>query len=135
MRSLILYPEELGMVSNRVVELIEPAIEAVAGDLTIAHILSGLYRGELAAWVAIEDQKIIAAAIYRIDDWRDGKRVNILALGSDKNTYRKWRDQFIGDFRSIANHFECKGIIAHGRKGYDRFFGAKPIYTAYELEV
>jgi hypothetical protein len=112
---------------------VQKAIESAPGDMTMEWAFNKVKEGEIGLLIAHESYVITAACLVRVDEWRDGKRLNVLALGGEK--MHKWADEMKAEATEVARSLDCVGIVAHGRKGFDRVFGAKPIATLYEMRL
>lgn len=116
--------------------MLRAAVDTVEDKYTTEAILRDVLAGNLGLWVAMEDDKIIAAFTTRIVVYPKRRALAIDWVGGTK--MKEWLPEALEMLGQYAADHDCKHIESIGRFGWERVLqrhGWHKEYAAYRVEV
>jgi hypothetical protein len=110
------------------------ALLKTGGDLTVGDLWQQARRGDAFLVLAIDDDRLYGASLWRPEVWQTGTKLRCLALyGSDMASW-------IGEMRAMAQKIakDCgaTSLLAEGRAGWAKIFpNARKLRVLYEETI
>jgi hypothetical protein len=119
---------EVSFVPYEVVDFAWPAAEGFfktalkssSGRFTTAEIRQGIEDGKMALWVALEDEKVVAALTTRVVEYASGRAMVIDWIGGEHHRMDEWFSKALNAFKGLARDNGCTHIESTGRIGWKK---------------
>jgi hypothetical protein len=115
---------------SQIADGLEHACRKTGGDLT-AHYLWTECRSGRAFLVVVSAETIIAASVWRFEQWTTGRKLRCLALyGVGMKDWLRPHRKLIEDLAKVGG---ATSLVTEGRKGFQRIFpAARVLRLLYE---
>ena len=135
-RAVLVEPKDLPQVWCRAAEFLGPACDASFGQETLGTVRQSLMNGIDGLFVVLDDDEIIGAVTYHVNDFDTGLRLLDIPMagGVDMDSQMP---AVIGMFKHLKSAFMCDRVRITGRKGWVRYmkqFGFVDTHYSVEME-
>ena len=114
---VLVEPDDIQYVWDEVAPLMDAALKHSEGELLTEDLVEHLDNDDLRLWVAMKDDKVIAAMITEIISYPRKKILRVITLaGKDMDL---WYD-FLPSVEGYALSKQCSALEAWARKGMTR---------------
>ena len=104
------------------------------GDLTVGELWQGCRAGHCFLFVVHDDQKVVAATVWKPELWRSGGKFRCLALYGVQMD--QWMPELHEKVKQAAINCGATSLVAEGREGWKRIFDkAKVLRVTYEERI
>lgn len=93
--------------------------------MTTDGLLRLLLSGMAALIVAVEDERILCAAVMERTDYPETSVGNVIVLAGERGTYRHHMDEITDYLESWCRAHGCGTISMLGRPGWSKFVGRR----------
>ncbi|MDP3971975.1 MAG: hypothetical protein Q8P61_03580 [Candidatus Nanopelagicales bacterium] len=112
----------------------EKACRKTGGSLDAPYLWAETRAGRAFLIVVSEDSAVIAASVWRFENWASGRKLNCLALHGRAMT--EWLQQHREFVTAMAKAGGATALVADGRVGWARTFpDAKLIRQTCEIQL
>jgi hypothetical protein len=121
---------------DRGLDLIAPAVERQAHNVSMKDIAQDIITGGSMMWVVHIGDTLVAAMTTCVVQHPRRKNLKIEFLGGSR--MNEWIDDGIATLAKIAKDAGLDALEADGRKGFEKIskgVNFTPIYTHYEMEL
>ena len=135
-RAILVEPKDLPQVWYRVAEFLGPACDVSFGQETLGTVRQSLMNGIDGLFVVLDDDEIIGAVTYHVNDFDTGLRLLDIPMAGGVDMESQM-PVVIGMFKHLKSAFMCDRVRITGRKGWVRYmkqFGFVDTHYSVEME-
>ena len=135
-RAILVEPKDLPQVWCRVAEFLGPACDVSFGQETLGTVRQSLMNGIDGLFVVLDDDEIIGAVTYHVNDFDTGLRLLDIPMAGGVDMESQM-PVVIGMFKHLKSAFMCDRVRITGRKGWVRYmkqFGFVDTHYSVEME-
>ena len=119
---------------NSVKDGFQKASDRFGGDLTVGELWQGCRAGHVFLFVVHDDQKVVAATVWKPELWRSGPKFRCLALFG--LGMQDWMPELHEKVRQTAIQCGAESLLAEGREGWKKIFkAARVLRVVYEEPI
>lgn len=126
----------LDAVLDDALELLRPAVDRQANNVSLEHIADEIRQGQSVLWLVYLGGEMKAALTTCVVKHEKRATLKIEFMGGAHMAY--WMDYVVSQLAGLAKTAGLSAIEADGRKGFEKFVGNsafRPVYTHYEMEL
>lgn len=110
------------------------ASDRFGGDLTVGELWQGCRAGHCFLFVVHDDQKVVAATVWKPELWRSGGKFRCLALYG--LGMQHWMPELHDKVKQTAVQCGAESLLAEGREGWKKIFtAARVLRVVYEEPI
>lgn len=113
---------------------LEHACRRTGGDITSDYLWSETRSGGAFLLVAVDGERIVGAAVVRIEKWTSGRKCRLMCLYGEKMS--EWGEAMLERIETIARAGQATSIVADGRLGWSRRYPkARVLRKTFEMDI
>lgn len=114
-------------------EGLEKACRRTGGDLTSDYLWSECRAGRAFLLIACDDDRIIAAGVFRFEAWTSGRKLRVLSLYGTRMS--EWLQHGLSVVRQMMRVGNADGLVFEGRPGWSRKLRARELRRLFEVTL